>query len=209
MFYKTIYLILVCLICFHLPNEVHASPPNVIECMEGDVDCEELEIQDNNLNKENNDLLVETSRSGSLILDFIKLFLALILVLALIYIALKVVGNKSKITARGKVLENMAGLPLGQNKSLQIIRIGSKFYLIGVGENVQLLDEISDEELISELLEQTKENGSDSSSFIRSFMFSGINESNKRDFKKLFSNELEKLKRNRSELIKQREDKHE
>lgn len=38
----------------------------------------------------------------------------------------------------------MGGVGLGQNKSLQIIEIGGNVYLIGVGENIQLLDKVSD-----------------------------------------------------------------
>lgn len=38
----------------------------------------------------------------------------------------------------------MGGVGLGQNKSLQILEIGGNVYLIGVGENIQPLDKVSD-----------------------------------------------------------------
>lgn len=181
-----------------------------MDCMEENAaDCEQLEEETTDLNPENEEIFAETEQSGSLILDIVKSFFALILVLALIYTVLKLLNNKNKFTSQGKVLENLSGISVGPNKSLQLVRIGSKVYLIGVGENVQLLDEITDEEMKTELINQaTADKGSNVNTFISSLIPSKSDSSNKKDFNQLFSNELEKLKENRKQLIKKQKEEH-
>src|SRR5699024_11906226 len=51
-----------------------------------------------------------------------------------------------------RALQNLGGISVGHSKSVQIIQVGSKYYLIGVGDNVEMLNEITDENLIEELV---------------------------------------------------------
>lgn len=54
-------------------------------------------------------------------------------------------------------MQNIGGIPLGQNKSVQIVRIGDRLLVVGVGENIALLDEIRDEDEIERILNQKDE----------------------------------------------------
>ncbi|WP_231889780.1 flagellar biosynthetic protein FliO [Oceanobacillus sp. Castelsardo] len=202
---------LVCFLYFTIasPMDVNASPENVMDCIEAEENCDE-EIT-NVEPQENKNILSEDSNQGSVLFDLIKMFFALILVLALIYIVLKFLNQRNKLTPKGKMLENIGGISLGQSKSIQIIRVGPKVYLIGVGDDINLLEEITDEEMKQELINNMNtSNETMISSLLPSFGSSDAKTNNKNDFKRLFSNELEKLKQNRNDLIrKQKEDKHE
>ena len=46
----------------------------------------------------------------------------------------------------------MGGAPLGSNRSVQVVRIGEKIYILGVGDSVQLLNVIEDEKEFSTLI---------------------------------------------------------
>jgi flagellar protein FliO/FliZ len=206
---KFLYGFLICFIFFATvsPLDVNASPENVIDCLETKENCDE-EVP-NEKPSENENMFSEDSSQGSVLFDLIKMFFALILVLALIYIVLKFLNQRNKLTPKGKMLENLGGISLGQSKSIQIIRVGPKVYVIGVGDDINLLEEITDEKMKQELINNM--NMTDDT-MVRSLLpsFGSSDTNNKKDFKRLFSNELEKLKQNRNDLIhKQKEDKHE
>ncbi|GAK02043.1 flagellar biosynthesis protein FliZ [Geomicrobium sp. JCM 19037] len=52
------------------------------------------------------------------------------------------------------MLQNLGGIQLGQQKSVQVIRVGDRFFIVGVGDSIQLLDEIRDEDEIQQLVEK-------------------------------------------------------
>ncbi|MCD5322695.1 MULTISPECIES: flagellar biosynthetic protein FliO [Pontibacillus] len=149
------------------------------------------------------------SSEGSMLLDLIKLILALAFIIFLIYILLKFMNKRNKSIHPSKAMENLGGVPLGQNKSLQIVRIGQQVYAVGVGENVELVTEIKDEHTINEL---TKKKEPDVQSFSPSFIkqllpqkkASGKDEEksyNDQSFQKLFQTELSSLKERRKQLV--------
>ncbi|WJH33278.1 flagellar biosynthetic protein FliO [Paenibacillus sp. CC-CFT747] len=46
----------------------------------------------------------------------------------------------------GRSVKPLGGVPLGQNKSVQIVEIGRKLYVLGVGDSINLISIIEDEE---------------------------------------------------------------
>ena len=50
------------------------------------------------------------------------------------------------------MVQNLGGLSLGAQKSVQLLQVGKTLYLVGVGEDVQLLREITDPEEVEALL---------------------------------------------------------
>nr|WP_245251401.1 flagellar biosynthetic protein FliO [Virgibacillus litoralis] len=144
------------------------------------------------------------------------MFFALLLVLGLIYLLLKFLSKRNKLFQQVKALENLGGISVGPNKSIQLVRIGSRIFVIGVGENVEMLQEITEEEAKKEILHNNASNEVETKSILTSIFQqkSGSDEANqsKKDFKNMFSSELNKLKQSRTKLInqrKQKEDKHE
>nr|WP_246187679.1 flagellar biosynthetic protein FliO [Ornithinibacillus caprae] len=144
------------------------------------------------------------------------MFFALLLVLALIYFLLKFLNKRNKLFSRVKALENVGGINLGPSKSIQIIRVGSKLYLVGVGDNVELLQEITDPEMINEIISSHEEQSSFSANNLWSTVLQKTNHTNratndkdKKEFKNMFSTELDKLKQNRNTLRNMNEQKDE
>src|SRR5699024_359573 len=165
--YVTLFFMIILLSFANLT--VHAERKNVTDCLEGE-NCEELqqstEIELNNTN----DMLVESENksSSSFFFNFLKMIFALLLVLALIYFILTFMKKRNKLRANSDLLGNLGGISLGTNKSVQLIKVGDKVYLIGVGENVELMKEITDESLIETLLTETEDRSEEHTSELQS-----------------------------------------
>ncbi|MGE7760651.1 flagellar biosynthetic protein FliO [Peribacillus sp. NPDC097895] len=81
---------------------------------------------------------------GITVWEFLRMILATIFVVALLYIILKFINKKSKSYQKANSVENLGGTSLGANRSVQLVKIGGRILVIGVGENIQLLKEIDD-----------------------------------------------------------------
>ena len=78
--------------------------------------------------------------------DFLKMIFALGFILFLIYVLLKFVTKKNRVFQQGQAIVNLGGTNLGQNKSVQIVKVGNRVLVVGVGESITLLKEIEDEQ---------------------------------------------------------------
>ncbi|MFC0271306.1 flagellar biosynthetic protein FliO [Metabacillus herbersteinensis] len=76
--------------------------------------------------------------------DMIKMVFALAFVLFLIYFLLKFVTKRNRLFQQFRYIENIGGTSLGPNKSVQMIKVGERVLVVGVGETIQLLKEIDD-----------------------------------------------------------------
>lgn len=124
--------------------EVNAEQLNSVkDCIENPENCSE-----NQLVPDNNAESTNTSKSsvGLTIWDFLKMIMATIFVIALLYFLLKFINKKSHVYRDNQVIQNIGGTSLGGNRSVQIIKVGERVLVVGVGENIQLLKEIEDEE---------------------------------------------------------------
>lgn len=190
---------------------------NIKDCLEQNEDCLEQDSLVDSSTEENSD--DERFQETSFFFNVVKMVFALLLILALIFFLSKLMNKKNNSLQQLNVMENMGGISVGQNKSIQIVRIGTSFYVIGVGENIELLKEITDEALLHELLENKGErvefNSLFQSLFNRGKTSDAANEpSNEgQSFLTSLSEELEKLKKNRTSMLhendKKRDDGHE
>lgn len=104
-------------------------------------------------------------------------------------------------------MESLGGISVGQQKSIQIIRIGEKVYAVGIGNDVTMLDEITDENVIRQL-EESANMEVPALSFMQQ-LFSNKKQENHDDnksvtnqqFSSQLDNELDKLKAKREQLI--------
>lgn len=94
----------------------------------------------------------ETSKVGVTAWEYIKTFLALVFVIGLLYALLKFMNRKNRLYDKNRMMKNLGGLSLGQQKSIQLIVVGETYYLVGVGEDIRLLKEITDEKELASLL---------------------------------------------------------
>ncbi len=212
-------------ICFYLlmvfvfsaiAQPIAAAPANVLDCLENNQGCEEELNEAPGGQERGEETAGESPAGGFLLFDLVKMFFALLLVLALIFLLLKFLNKRNKLFQQVKGLENLGGVSVGQNKSVQIIRIGTKFYMIGVGENVEMLGEVTDEQTVEELLHRNREEADQTTAgqLLPAFLKQKQSENGKTpgQFKKLFASELDSLKQTRKAIINQRgqkEDQHE
>lgn len=182
---------------------------NIKDCLENDEDCLELDDTD----EENGSLLLNnenessSNKTGSVIINILKIIFALALVLVLIYVLLTLLKRKNNLSKHSQALESLGGISVGQQKSIQIIRIGEKVYAVGIGNDVTMLDEITDENVIRQL-EESANMEVPALSFMQQ-LFSNKKQENHDDnksvtnqqFSSQLDNELDKLKAKREQLI--------
>lgn len=84
--------------------------------------------------------------------DYIKMLFALIFVLALLLFVLKFINKKSMNYQQNSLVRNIGGISVGAQKSIQLLHIGDKLYIVGVGDNVQLIKEINNPDEVQQLV---------------------------------------------------------
>ena len=99
-------------------------------------------------------LLAQTSRIDSAA-QFATVLLAFVFVLALTIIGTRLVGNFQKKQSRTGNFEALEGFRLTNNKYLQLVRIGKRYYVLAIGKDeIGVVTEVDREEL-----EFSEENG--------------------------------------------------
>lgn len=128
---------------------------NVKECMKQPDKCgeETAEKQQDNQGKEAG----RDQAVGISFWDVAKMIGALIFVIALIYFLLRFINQKSRSYQQTKLIQHIGGTPLGGNRSVQIVKVGSRLLVLGVGEEVKLLKEIDDQKEHERILAQYNE----------------------------------------------------
>lgn len=191
-------------ICLLFPVATYADNvlPNVKDCMEENGDCEELQNHTSIEIDESNDMLLQDSeqRSSSVFMNIIKMIFALFLILVLLYIILLFLKRKNYTNVQHENIQKIGGFVLGTNKSVQLIKIGEKVYMLGVGDNVQLLEEITDEHTIQQL-EKSAEEKMDPSNYIPSFFKRG-KEKDESNMAATFKEELMNWSKKRQDFFK-------
>ena len=200
----------VLLILFGYGNYPIAAPGYVDECLENPERCEETPTEEEN--DENTELL-QQEEPGSLFFQIVRLVFALLLVLGLIYVFLYFLKRRNKFGNRIKTLENVGGISVGQNKTVQLIRLGDKLYLIGVAENITLLEEVEDPTLVETIMTAKKEQQTelDAHNIFSSILKKNRKEEEKKSqFNQLFNQELNRLQKTRKSIIdRHKEDRNE
>lgn len=139
----------------------------------------------------------------------VKVVLVLALIIGLIYILLKIFNQTSRFNKQGEALINLGGLSLGSNKSVQMIKVGEQVYLIGVGDNVSILTEITDEDFKQQVLEKREAPSLPINALVNQFNIKKrTNKPNHQqaeidvndNFAALFKGELDTMKEKRKEI---------
>lgn len=140
---------------------------------------------------------------------YVKLVAALAFVLILLYGLLKFVNSKTRNFQQSKLIQNIGGTTLGGNRSVQIVKIAGSYYLLGVGEDVQLIKEVTDEEEIQKLESyyESKEEQLDQQSPVVQFARQWLNRKKNpyneesQSFQSLLSKQLDRHKEDRKQLF--------
>ncbi len=146
--------------------------------------------------------------------DFIKMIFALLFVLALLYGALKLINSRNKLDS-GRSVENIGGTNLGNNKSLQLVKVGNSVLVVGVGDSINLLKEITDEQEREQLIQSYRERSENMT--INSDKLTGLVEKFKgmqktksqSSFSSLLQDQLGQLSKDRKKKLTEMDDKKE
>ncbi|MEQ6375337.1 flagellar biosynthetic protein FliO [Bacillaceae bacterium S4-13-56] len=205
--YKVFIILLFTSVINLIPFQVHAginSVENGFKEEQRETNGMEGEFNDeiNTVEEEGN-----TDSSPSLAWTLVKMVFSLFFVLALIYFLLRFINKRNRIFSRVKTLENLGGLSLGTNRSIQIVRIANRYYVVGVGDNVDLLTEITDEDTIAEINQNQYD--LQNQGFIPSLKKTNVENKSTIQFQQLFSNELKGMKNGRQTMINRYKDRKE
>ncbi len=144
--------------------------------------------------------------------DYVKMVLALLFVIVLLYGVLRFLNSRNKSFQQNQLIQNLGGVGLGQSKSVQLLQVGDSLFLVGIGEDINLLKEITDPDeidkltkiyedkqdygkavpYISELFGRLKENVSDKTM---------KNEKKDPSFNETFQERLKEIKKDRSGVL--------
>lgn len=183
---------------------------SVKECLEHPEKCKEQQTNDTKQNE--NETIVQPSPVT--VWDFIKLIVATAFVIFLLYALLKWLNKQNRFYERKGLIQHLGGASLGTNRTIQIVKVGRRVFVVGVGESIHLLKEITDEQEIEELLKQHEarlDSLLDTSVWksLQSLLQRKTNESR---FRQLFDQELQQLADERTKAMRALEkerDRHE
>ncbi|SER06657.1 flagellar protein FliO/FliZ [Gracilibacillus ureilyticus] len=150
-----------------------------------------------------------TIQSTSFLGSLFKLLIALAVVIGLIYLIANFLKKRNKYLGRNQVLESYGGITLGTNKSVQIVRIGERYFAVGLADNIELLLEITDMETI-EQIKQSDDIQTQPLDFIKEKMTKNDKRETtppKREFGQLFHKELEEMKEGRKKMLQKMKEK--
>ena len=166
---------------------------SVKECLEKTEKCSENESTDS---KEKTELQGTPTLSAG---DIMKMIFAFLLVIGLLFALLKFVNKKGRLLQKNKIVQNLGGTNVGSSKSVQVVKVGDQLLIIGVGENVQLLSEITG---------QQQKNESEYKVVLPSFLeklTSKKEEKSSHSFQQLFQREMNEMKIKRQNVLKELE----
>ena len=153
---RAVQYILLFLLCFTIvPLAQAETDPDakISDCIGKGKDCsEKATVAENNEKLQVPDELDEPK--GVTAKDLIRTLLAFAFVIGLLVWLLRFMNKRNRNFDQNRLMSNMGGVPLGQQKSIQLVKMGDHYFVVGVGENVQLLKEIDDPDEIAELLER-------------------------------------------------------
>jgi flagellar protein FliO/FliZ len=85
--------------------------------------------------------------------NIITVIVVLILIIGLIVILIRFLAHKNNSWFSSRSIRHLGGVGLGQNKSVQMVKVGNSLYVVGVGENISLLDKIDEQEEIDAIFQ--------------------------------------------------------
>lgn len=139
------------IIYFHSPFQVLANglDQTASECIGEKKNCDE---DVSGIEKE--EITEKKEPSSVTIIDFIRMIAALLFVILLLYLLLKFINKKNLSNQSTHLVKNLGGVSVGGKNSVQIVKIGNEIYILGVGDEVRLIKEITDESMVEQYMNQ-------------------------------------------------------
>ncbi|MEG0386297.1 MAG: flagellar biosynthetic protein FliO [Solibacillus sp.] len=202
-FWGVIGIIVMSLCIIPNSNGTFASVNYLDECIENRELCQDDTTSDDE---------TEATDSSSVSMGFweyIKIVVALVFVLGLLLFVLKFLNKRNLSYQQNSVIRNIGGLSVGPQKSVQLVQISNRIYVLGIGDDINLIKEISAPEDVEQLLAQYGDNqliGSTTpyiaqlfKKFSKKNQPTNVTESPK--FNEMFNERIDKIKQERSEEL--------
>ena len=139
--------------------------------------------------------------------EYIKVLLSLVLVLGILIFVLRFLNKRNQNYQQNSIVRNLGGHSVGAQKSVQLLHIGNQIYVVGVGEDVQLLQVISDPQEIEQMLALYNEKHSHTSTspyvteLFAKFKTKRSSETQSEDFSNILDKRLSEIKQERSDEL--------
>ncbi|WP_253896165.1 flagellar biosynthetic protein FliO [Solibacillus sp. R5-41] len=202
-FWVVIGIIVMSLTIIPSSNGTFASVKFLDDCMENPEICQEDTTSDDETEAS------DSSSVGMGFWEYIKILIALVFVLGLLLFVLKFLNKRNLSYQQNSVIRNIGGMSVGPQKSVQIVQISNQIYVLGVGEDIQLIKEISAPEDVERLLTQFEDKQLNASAtpyiaelfnkFSKKNKPTNVTESPK--FNEMFNERIDKIKQERSEEL--------
>ena len=139
--------------------------------------------------------------------EYIKVLLSFVLVLGMLIFVLRFLNKRNQNYQQNSIIRNLGGHSVGAQKSVQLLHIGNQIYVVGVGEDVQLLQVISDSKEIEQMIALYNEKYSYTSTspyvaeLFTKFKTKRSSEAQSEDFSNILDKRLSEIKQERSDEL--------
>ncbi|OMF92950.1 flagellar biosynthetic protein FliO [Paenibacillus sp. FSL R7-0337] len=104
--------------------------------------------------------------SSNALLNLLKVVFFLAVIVILIVLLIRFLGRRNQTLMSGRSIRTLGALGLGPNKSIQVIELGGSLYLIGVGEDITMMDKITDPAEVALIISAFEDQASGTDNFI-------------------------------------------
>lgn len=97
--------------------------------------------------------LQQATGIGDYIGSLFTVLFSLAFIIVLIVLLIKLLSRKNRLWQANQSIRLLGSTGLGQHKSMQVVEIGNVIYVLGVGEDITVIDRISEPEQVESLLQ--------------------------------------------------------
>ena len=139
--------------------------------------------------------------------EYIKVLLSLAFVLGILIFVLRFLNKRNRNYQQNSIVRNLGGHSVGAQKSVQLLHIGNQIYIVGVGEDVQLLQVISDPQEIEQMVALYNEKYGHTSTtpyvaeLFAKFKAKRSSKAQSEDFSNILDKRLSEIKQERSDEL--------
>lgn len=145
--------------------------------------------------------------------NVVTVIAVLILIIGLIVLLIRFLAHKNNSWFSARSIRHLGGVGLGQNKSVQMVKIGNSLYVLGVGEDVRLLEKIDEQSEIDAIFQSLNSAPTISGKGLLSYLSKSLsfrrqrslplddrNHSAASSFQEIFHNKMQRVSEQRQQL---------
>ncbi|QLQ23392.1 MAG: flagellar biosynthetic protein FliO [Paracoccaceae bacterium] len=99
----------------------------------------------------------------------VKVVLSLVVVVGGFIVLMRWLSSKTQGVKATQHMKHLGGVPLGKDRSVQLVKLGDQVYVLGVGDSIQLIDRLDADTMEEEQTESLSLRTSNSNAFLDTF----------------------------------------